>query len=84
MGFFISGGQQGGYMNTVNIKRFNVGRGKRTKHPLALTALWYLREALLNERYEQCAEFIQIAHEFGATPLEVKFLLEDARRFPNA
>ena len=53
------------------------------KDPVKLTALLYLREALLEERYEECAEFIAIAIEFGAKPLEIKNILEDRRRVPK-
>lgn len=53
------------------------------KDPVKLTALLYLREALLEERYEECAEFIAIAVEFGAKPFEIKNVLEDRRRIPK-
>ncbi len=53
------------------------------KDPVKLTALLYLREALLEERYEECAEFIAIAVEFGARPFEIKNILEDRRRIPK-
>lgn len=52
--------------------------------PVKLTALLYLREALLAERYEECADFIAIAYEFGAREFEVSEILEDPRRFPFA
>lgn len=55
---------------------------RRTRDPVKLTALLYLREALLGERYEECVEFIAIAREFGALDREVKALLEDPRRHP--
>jgi len=57
---------------------------RQRRDPLRLTALLYLREALIKERYEECAEMIEIAHEFGATPMEVQFLLEDVRRTPQS
>lgn len=56
---------------------------KPIRDPIKLTALLYLREALRNERYEECALIIQIAQEFGATKKEVQWLLEDSRRNPN-
>ena len=56
---------------------------KVVKNPVKLTALLYLREALLREQYEECAEFIQIAVEFGAQAFEIQNLLEDARRLPK-
>ena len=51
-------------------------------NPVKLTALWYLKEALLEEKYEDCKTFIQIAKEFGAWDFEIKALLEDPRRNP--
>ena len=53
------------------------------KHPVRLTALLYLKEALLKEQYEICAEVIALAQEFGATASEVQGLLEDPRRSPG-
>jgi len=57
---------------------------KLRKNPVRLTALWYLKEALLKERYEECAEIIAIALEFGAAVTEIESLLEDPRRTPRA
>lgn len=60
--------------------------GKRTRsshHPVKFTALLYLKEALIREQYEKCAELIDAAVEFGATPKEVQYLLEDPRRSPT-
>lgn len=51
-------------------------------HPLKLTALLMLKEALLQERYEECSEIIAIAKEFGARDFEIYYLLEDPRRKP--
>ena len=53
------------------------------KHPVKLTALLYLKEALLKERYEECAELISTALEFGAVRYEITALLEDPRRSPS-
>ena len=53
------------------------------KHPVKLTALLYLKEALQGERYEHCAEFIATAKEFGAVDREIEELLEDVRRIPR-
>lgn len=53
------------------------------KDPLRLTALVYLKEALLKERYEDCADIIAQAREFGATSSEINGLLEDPRRNPG-
>lgn len=59
------------------------GRTSVMKHPIKLTALLYLRDALKKERYEQCAEIIAVAEEFGAKPFEIQDLLEDPRRSPG-
>jgi len=50
------------------------------KNPLKLTALLYLKEALLKEQYEVCRDVIATAREFGATAAEIRNLLEDPRR----
>ena len=57
-----------------------LGRRRPELNPVALTALFYLKEALLEERYEECAGFIAIALEFGAGKNQVGYLLEDPRR----
>ena len=56
--------------------------GRSNRDPVRLTALLYLKEALLQERYEECREIIAIAYEFGAKENEVQALLEDPRRNP--
>ena len=64
----------------------NAGGRRRTSqahHPIKLTALWYLKEALVREQYEKCADIISVAEEFGAQPYEVRDLLEDPRRSPT-
>ncbi len=53
------------------------------RHPLRLTALLYLAEALRDERYEDCAEIVAVAQEFGAGANEIRNLLEDRRRAPS-
>lgn len=57
---------------------------RRSRDPVKLTALIYLREALVAERYEECAEIIAIAKEFGALDAEIRVLLEDPRRHPQS
>ena len=52
-------------------------------HPVKLTALLYLKQALLKEKYEMCADIIAIAKEFGARDYEIQNLLEDPRRNPT-
>ena len=53
------------------------------KDPVKLTALIYLRDAILRERYEECREMITIAKEFGAEGFEIQNILEDPRRVPS-
>ena len=68
------------------IKTMPQGEGKRTRkqgHPLKVTALWYLKEALVREQYEKCAEIVATAKEFGASELDINLLLEDPRRSPS-
>jgi len=66
--------------NRTSISRYR----RRTRDPVKLTALIYLREALIAERYENCADFIAIAKEFGALNEEIRVLLEDPRRHPSS
>lgn len=56
--------------------------GRVQRHPLRLSALLALKEALLLEKYEECADTIAIAKEFGARTHEIYYLLEDPRRNP--
>ena len=56
------------------------GRRRSELDPVGLTALLYLKEALVEERYEECAAIIRIALEFGAGEARVGYLLEDPRR----
>jgi hypothetical protein len=57
-------------------------RSQVMKHPVKLTALLYLKEAILRQRYEECPAIIQIAREYGAADFEIQDLLEDQRRVP--
>ena len=65
-------------------QRLNVqtppGRRRSELDPVALTALLYLKEALLAEQYEECPAIIRIALEFGAGEARVGYLLEEPRR----
>lgn len=56
------------------------GIRKIKRDPVKLTALLYLREALLTEKYEECREIIAIARQLGAGDFEVQNILEDPRR----
>ncbi len=53
------------------------------RDPVKLTALLYLREAVVAQRYEECPLFVQVAKEFGAKEREIEELLEDPRRTPR-
>lgn len=68
-------------LNKKIVKTLSVSKTKG--NPVRLTALIYLREALLEERYEICPGFIEIAKEFGAADYEINNLLEDPRRLPR-
>ena len=67
---------------TYRGSRFDLNPQRVTRHPVRLSALWALKEALLQERYEECREIIAIAKEFGAGEFEIYYLLEDPRRRP--
>ena len=41
-------------------------------HPVKMTALLYLHEALLKERYEEMQAILEIAREFGAGEWEIR------------
>lgn len=58
-------------------------RRRVVKHPIKLTALLYLKEALVNQRYEECPAILDVAREFGALEYEIQDLLEDPRRSPG-
>lgn len=60
------------HFNTQDVRR----------HPLRLSALFALKQALAQENYEECREIIAIAKEFGASDWEIYYLLEDNRRIP--
>jgi hypothetical protein len=81
-GFFILESKESEMLRATK-NRFSFKGRLVAKHPLKLTALLYLREALLKEDYETCAQIVQIAKEFGAADFEVDYLLEDPRRSPT-
>ncbi len=66
----------------LNTRKANGAALRLNRDPVRVTALWYLKEALLEERYEECADIIAIAYEFGAREYEVEALVEDPRRNP--
>ncbi|MCG3175705.1 MAG: hypothetical protein MOGMAGMI_00638 [Candidatus Omnitrophica bacterium] len=69
-------------IKTVSASRMG-GKIRSDRHPVRVTALWYLKDALLKERYETCSEILSVAREFGATEGEIQGLLEDPRRSPG-
>lgn len=54
--------------------------GIEALHPVALTALLYLQEAVRRERYEECAAHVATAQEFGAPAQEIAGVLAEPRR----
>ncbi len=73
-------------IKTMPYASFNSNNNRRTlveKHPIKLTALLYLKEALERQQYENCPELIGVAREFGAAEFEIQDLLEDPRRSPG-
>ena len=71
-------------MNPIISPGISAKHRRRTRDPVKLTALIYLRDALISENYEDCAEIIAIALEFGALNEEIRVLLEDSRRHPSS
>ena len=48
---------------------------KSLEHPIKATALRYIREMILVERYEDLPEMLAIAREFGASEWEIRIAL---------
>ncbi len=71
-------------MNPTTSPTFITQYRKKVRDPVKLTALLYLREALLKENYEDCAEIIAVAREFGAYDDEIRNLLENPKRHPQS
>jgi hypothetical protein len=60
---------------------YNQDEGLYTgEQALRLTALSYLKEALVKEQYEECAELIAVAKRFGASGRDVKVEIARALR----
>lgn len=47
---------------------------------LKVTALIYFKEALLKEKYEECAELVGIAKGFGARTREIRGVITESNR----
>jgi hypothetical protein len=64
---------------------FNPNEGLYTgDEALRVTALAYLKEALIKERYEQCADLITAAKRFGATGRDIKVAIARSVRVLKA
>ena len=61
---------------------FTLNKGKDTQKDqvLQVTALAYLEDALANERYEECADLIEAAKEYGATLVEIRTIVAEGAR----
>ena len=51
------------------------------EHPVKVTALEYLKEALHTERYEDCWQILEVAKEFGANNNEIWEVINRNARF---
>ncbi|MCB9772178.1 MAG: hypothetical protein H6754_06470 [Candidatus Omnitrophica bacterium] len=65
--------------NNLTIKGRENGQ-LNSNEVLKLTSLIYLKEALLAQRYEDCAELIRDAKGFGAEQVEISALLVEVFR----
>lgn len=65
-------------LNGLRLNRVRVS----SKHPVGLTALMSLKQAIQQELYEECASIIEIAREFGISNQDIQSILEDPRRNP--
>ncbi len=63
-----------------NTAKTGTRNARRAAHPLKMTALLYLKEALQKEQYEECAAIVATAKEYGAQDWEIRLLLEDPKR----
>ena len=51
---------------------------------LKVTALFYLKDALVKEEYETCKELLELAKKFGAGQSEIKEVLAEVFKGLNA
>ena len=72
--------KEGAVMDRIVLRKAKNSRGGKNRDPVGLTALVYLRDALLREEYEICGFIIQTAKEFGVSDLEILNVLEDPKR----
>ena len=52
----------------------------RTEDMLKLTALLYFREALIKEQFEDCAELVRTAKEYGADSRHIRAVIASTVR----
>ncbi|MCA9401773.1 MAG: hypothetical protein KC713_09105 [Candidatus Omnitrophica bacterium] len=63
-------------MNRKILENQYTKESNQSNRVLKATSLLYLKEALVNEQYEDCAELIQAAKNYGASFDEVKQVLD--------
>lgn len=67
----------------TKLNGFRLNRSRvSSKHPVGLTALMSLKQAIEQELYEECPSIIEVAREFGISNQEIGAILEDPRRSP--
>ena len=62
-------------MGNKTVVKNNETRTLNSDAVLQVTALQYLKEALGQERYEECAELVRAAKMFGAQPGQIRAVL---------
>lgn len=67
-------------MKNNDLTRYDGNVAVNANEVLKETAFIYIKEALDAQRFEECAELIRNAKEFGATPAEIKALLTGYNR----
>ncbi len=62
----------------------NQTQGVASDELLKATALLYFQDALLKSEYEECAELIAVAKQYGATQSDINDTIADYLRNPKA
>jgi hypothetical protein len=57
------------------VEKQKINRNPKNYHPVKVTALNYIREALEEERYEEVRDMIAIAREFGAGHWDIRIAM---------
>jgi hypothetical protein len=68
-------------MTTLKVDKKPGLKSSNQLHPVLLTALMYLRDALKQERYEDCDDFIAIAKDYGVHYWDLHRILTDYQEF---